>query len=64
MPDFSDSKFNRAQERFDGQEPDDDDDDLPTDEDIFDRLWGIEGPQTPKQAEKALKKIKQSTKCF
>ena len=62
MPDFSDSKFNRAQERFDGQEPDDDD--LPTDEDIFDRLWGTEGPQTPKQAEKAIKKTARSTKCF
>ena len=62
MPTFNDSKFNRAQERFDGQEPDDDD--LPTDEDIFDRLWGIEGSQTPKEAEMAIKKIAQSIKCL
>tara|TARA_R110000868_G_scaffold255275_3_gene511884 strand:+ start:4138 stop:4320 length:183 start_codon:yes stop_codon:yes gene_type:complete len=60
MPTFDDSKFSRAQERFDGQEPPEDD--LPTDEDIFDKLWGIEGPQTPKGAEMAINKIARSIK--
>jgi len=48
MPTHDDSKFDKAQARYDDQEADDD---LPTDEEVSDLLWTIEGPQGPKQAE-------------
>jgi hypothetical protein len=61
MP-FDESKFQRAQARYDEMEPPDDE--MPSDDDVFDLLWGVEGPQTPKQAETTLKKIARSIKCF
>ena len=55
MPDFSEAKFSRAQERFDGQEPEDD---LPTDEDIFDYCWGDDAPATRSQAAAAVASVR------
>jgi hypothetical protein len=56
MPTFSEPKFHRAQARYDAQDPPEDD--LPTDEDIFDALWGEEKPQTRQEAAAAVASVR------
>jgi hypothetical protein len=53
MP-FDESKFQRAQARYDEMEPPEE---MPSDEDIFDLLWGEDVPETRQEAVAAVASV-------